>query len=308
MSTTKEVDFYAILGVPEKATQEEIKRNYNELVLVHHPDKGGDPQKFKQLQLAYKILSNPKTRQLYTQSLSSTYQDLTSEYRRGSSVGLQYDRTADDFTVGQTDEEKEQKKTQFMQKFAAARHPDDQCLIEQMEQTGDQGKVSQEQFNSYQKTRDTQEFDVPIVTDLMTEKFDPNLFNQLFEQHKQQHLDVQIPSTELEPYHPINSRMRTDLASVETHGIFGTGCNEVIGEKEMHDNLMFQTHSCETLSQLDSKKCDLTRDITKTAGSLLPQEFEHQLEERLKLQQTIKFKHQPDDNPLSLAHLEKLTQ
>ena len=60
--THNQTDLYMILGVDRNATQEEIKKSYNELVLLHHPDKGGNAKKFKDLQIAYKILSNEKNR------------------------------------------------------------------------------------------------------------------------------------------------------------------------------------------------------------------------------------------------------
>jgi DnaJ family protein A protein 2 len=33
--------------------------------LKEHPDKGGDPEKFKEITGAYEVLSNPEKRQLY---------------------------------------------------------------------------------------------------------------------------------------------------------------------------------------------------------------------------------------------------
>ena len=35
------------------------------LRIQEHPDKGGDPEKFKQISKAYEILSNPETRGVY---------------------------------------------------------------------------------------------------------------------------------------------------------------------------------------------------------------------------------------------------
>ena len=75
-----QTDFYTILQVDRHATLEEIKKKYNELILLYHPDKGGDSEQFKNLQIAYKVLSNDQTRHLYTQALSSTYQEIADAY------------------------------------------------------------------------------------------------------------------------------------------------------------------------------------------------------------------------------------
>lgn len=64
----KEVDnkkLYEILEVDPKATEQQIRSSYKKLVLKHHPDKGGDPDKIKEINLAYEILSNSEKRELY---------------------------------------------------------------------------------------------------------------------------------------------------------------------------------------------------------------------------------------------------
>lgn len=55
---TKEVDnkkLYEILEVDPKASDSEIRSNYKKLVLKHHPDKGGDPDLIKEINLAYEV-------------------------------------------------------------------------------------------------------------------------------------------------------------------------------------------------------------------------------------------------------------
>ena len=52
-------DYYEILGVPKSASDDEIKRAYRKLAHQHHPDKkGGDENKFKEINGAYQILGN----------------------------------------------------------------------------------------------------------------------------------------------------------------------------------------------------------------------------------------------------------
>lgn len=58
---------YEDLGLAKGATPEEIKKAYRSLARTHHPDKGGDAEKFKQVQEAYETLSDPQKRQNYDQ-------------------------------------------------------------------------------------------------------------------------------------------------------------------------------------------------------------------------------------------------
>ncbi|CCI48832.1 unnamed protein product [Albugo candida] len=69
-SASKPVDnnkFYEILGVSKTATATEIKKSYRKLALKNHPDKGGDPELFKHMTVAYEVLSDPEKRELYDQ-------------------------------------------------------------------------------------------------------------------------------------------------------------------------------------------------------------------------------------------------
>jgi len=68
MSATKET-YYDKLRVQRGATQEAIKKAYHALALVHHPDKGGDPEKFKEIKEAYEMLSDPVKRANYDDKL-----------------------------------------------------------------------------------------------------------------------------------------------------------------------------------------------------------------------------------------------
>jgi DnaJ-class molecular chaperone len=58
-------DHYQTLGVGEAAGPDEIKKAYRRLANQHHPDKGGDQAKFKDISVAYDILSNAQKKAEY---------------------------------------------------------------------------------------------------------------------------------------------------------------------------------------------------------------------------------------------------
>lgn len=61
-------DFYKILGIEKSASADEIKRAYRKLAHLHHPDKNkGEDIKFKEINEAYQVLSDPEKRQRYDQ-------------------------------------------------------------------------------------------------------------------------------------------------------------------------------------------------------------------------------------------------
>lgn len=61
----KETELYDELGVKPDADENTIKKSYRKLALKHHPDRGGDEEKFKKIGAAFDVLSDEKKRKLY---------------------------------------------------------------------------------------------------------------------------------------------------------------------------------------------------------------------------------------------------
>ncbi len=66
-------DYYQILGVDKGADSNAIKSAYRQKAHQHHPDKGGDEEKFKEVNEAYQILGNTEKRQKYDQYGSAAF-------------------------------------------------------------------------------------------------------------------------------------------------------------------------------------------------------------------------------------------
>ena len=60
-------DYYEILGVGKDASADEIKKAFRRSAIEHHPDRGGDETKFKELNEAYEVLKDADKRKRYDQ-------------------------------------------------------------------------------------------------------------------------------------------------------------------------------------------------------------------------------------------------
>ena len=55
---------YNCLDVSQSSSIEDIRKAYKKLIIINHPDKGGDAEKFNKIHEAYQILSNPITKKI----------------------------------------------------------------------------------------------------------------------------------------------------------------------------------------------------------------------------------------------------
>lgn len=58
-------NYYETLGIDKKATTDDVKKAFRKLAQKHHPDKGGDEAKFKEITEAYSVLADDKKRREY---------------------------------------------------------------------------------------------------------------------------------------------------------------------------------------------------------------------------------------------------
>ena len=78
-------DHYKLLGLPREASQGDIRKAHRELVRKHHPDaKPGDrssEERFKEIQRAYEVLSDPDKRREYDRKLRASSRGSSSKPR-----------------------------------------------------------------------------------------------------------------------------------------------------------------------------------------------------------------------------------
>lgn len=83
VDTTK---LYETLGVEKDATKAQIRKAYLKLSKTHHPDKGGDSHKFKEISSAYEVLSDEDKRKTYDKY---GLEGLSDEGGRGGGGGME---------------------------------------------------------------------------------------------------------------------------------------------------------------------------------------------------------------------------
>jgi curved DNA-binding protein len=101
------MDYYSVLGVTKSASPDDIKRSFRKLAMQHHPDKGGDEAKFKQINEAYSVLGDPAKRAEYDNpqmhhqgfNFNNTHFDFNDIFSQAFGAGGRRQRTNRDVTI-----------------------------------------------------------------------------------------------------------------------------------------------------------------------------------------------------------------
>lgn len=96
-------DYYAILNISKSASEKEIKTAFRALAHKHHPDKGGDEKRFKEINQAYQILSDKEKRTQYDRfgSAGNNFGGFGRSTGQGGFSGAQYYSPFGNATAGQ---------------------------------------------------------------------------------------------------------------------------------------------------------------------------------------------------------------
>jgi len=77
------MNYYETLGLRHGAADNEIKKAYRSLAMKHHPDRGGDEKKFKEIEEAYRTLSDPEKKRLVDAGIDPNSQGQGSTWNQG---------------------------------------------------------------------------------------------------------------------------------------------------------------------------------------------------------------------------------
>ena len=168
---------YEILGVSPSASEDEIKKAFKKLAMIHHPDKGGDADKYRLVNLAYQVLKDPENRKKYNDALATTFNQFKEE-DRDTKYYLNTNFLKMDPTQGGTvfDLEKFLAEFENSRKETFLKPVQEKTVGVRLENLlADRLAARDQELNKFVSTQ---------KTTLKDPKNDPELFNHVFSQYK----------------------------------------------------------------------------------------------------------------------------
>lgn len=77
------MDYYSTLGLNRNASDDDIKKAYRKMAMKHHPDRGGDEKLFKEIEEAYRTLSDPQKKQMFDMGMDPNKQQGPRGFNQG---------------------------------------------------------------------------------------------------------------------------------------------------------------------------------------------------------------------------------
>ena len=205
-----DVDLYQTLGVnKESFTPELIKKKFRKLALKYHPDKNpNDPnaeQKFIMLEIAYKILYNKESRDLYDMlyeeatNIEESYDELKTVDR--SKITIPTNMSEKDF-----EKELRKKNLEFDPDFYNTRKFTDEEIARKIREEHSNNILSDELAEKFKS-------DMEILNSINDEKAKADRFNEMFETSKKKG----TTSTQILCYGGNTTLMNTSVAKINQY-------------------------------------------------------------------------------------------
>jgi len=171
-----DINPYQILGLSPDASLDAVKESYRQLATKHHPDKGGNPETFKIVKLAFKMIADSIKKGVPIQRQnSSTYADMKESAQNfQTSVKMP---TPQEF-LGTNNPNQKFDMNLFNRKFTQETTEDNNCLISKAEADYRENRTK-EQLLSEQKSIESELANIrPIFN---AKEFNNNAFQRLYE-------------------------------------------------------------------------------------------------------------------------------
>ena len=171
-----DINLYEILGLQPNCTTDDIKRRYRELVIKHHPDKGGDKDHFELINETYSILVDEEKRADYDRLYRLKKQESLNEFMR---MKLEHEEYLKQIELSNTPEAIKTAKEEF--KKLSDQRDFEMNYDRNVERIKLNEKTFADKLNDLSMAREQDDIEIEQPNIFVGRKFDQNEFNRYFE-------------------------------------------------------------------------------------------------------------------------------